>query len=56
MMAIDKIQVLFKRANKVYFKGISIKNFVGTIDYAAVRKCRKTALKELEQLLNVNID
>ena len=54
--AFDKIQLLFKRANKVYFKGISIKSFVGTIDYAAVRKCRKTALKKLEQLLNVNID
>ena len=54
--AFDKIQVLFKRANKVYFKGISIKNFVGAIDYGAVRKSRKTALKELEQLLNVNID
>ena len=54
--AFDKIQVLFKRANKVYFKGISIKSFVGTIDYASVRKCRKAALDELEQLLNVNID
>ncbi len=54
--AFDKIQLLFKRANKVYFKGISIKSVVGTIDYDAVRKCRKTALKELEQLLNVNID
>ena len=54
--AFDKIQSLFKRANKVYFKGISIKSFVGVIDYASVRKCRKEALKELETLLNVNID
>ena len=54
--AFDKIQSLFKRANKVYFKGISIKSFVGVIDYTSVRKCRKEALKELETLLNVNID
>ena len=52
--AFDKIQLLFKRANKVYFKGISIKSFVGTIDYAAVRKCRKAALDELEQLLKIS--
>lgn len=54
--AFDKIQILFKRANKVYFKGISIKNFVEVINYASVRKCRMAALSELETLLNVNIE
>lgn len=54
--AFNKIQTLFKRANKVYLKGISIKGFVGEMDFTPIRKCRKSALSELETLLNVNID
>lgn len=53
--AFDKIQNLFKRANKVYFKGISIKGFIAEMNFTPIRKRRKSALHELETLLNVNI-
>lgn len=53
--AFEKIQSLFKRANKMYLKGISIKAFVGNLDYSVIRKNRISALAELENLLNVNI-
>lgn len=53
--AFEKIQSLFKRANKMYLKGISIKVFVGNLDYSVIRKNRISALAELENLLNVNI-
>ena len=49
-------QIVTLTPNKVYLKGISIKGFVGEMDFTPIRKCRKSALSELETLLNVNID
>jgi hypothetical protein len=50
-----KIQQLFKCANKVYLKGISIKAFIDDIDLAIIQNHRKQMLMELERLLNVSI-
>lgn len=50
-----KLLTLFKRCGKVYTKGLSIEDFLNAISMEKIRKARKTALAELEVVLNVSI-
>jgi len=51
----EKILSLFKKANKVYLKGLSVSKFIGSIDMAKIRAMHAKELKMLEEMLNVNI-
>ena len=51
----DKIQQLFKKANRVYLKGVSIKAFIKYLDLEKIRNKRSKALAELECFLKVRI-
>lgn len=51
----QKLLSLFKRSGKVYTKGISIEDFIDTINIEKIRSTRKTALAKLEKVLNVSI-
>ncbi len=50
-----KIQQLFRKANKVYLKGQSVKTFLDKLDIRLIRDKRIKALSELELLLNVEL-
>lgn len=50
-----KLLTLFKRCGKVYTKGLSIEDFLEAISIEKIRKTRKTALADLEAVLNVNL-
>ncbi len=50
-----KMSALFKRGGKIYAKGLSIDDFVDTINIEKIRDKRKDALSELETILNVTI-
>ena len=51
----EKMQSLFKKANKVYFKGLSVKKFISNIDMTIIRSKHANELASLEKLLNVTI-
>lgn len=51
----QKMQSLFKRANKIYLKGNSITPMLATIDVSVIRQQRQTSLARLEAILNVSI-
>lgn len=51
----EKIQKLFRKANKIYLKGASIQRFIKHINIRSIRDRRLNALSELEELLNVKI-
>lgn len=50
-----KLLALFKRCGKVYTKGLSIEDFLDAISIEKIRNVRKSALAELETVLNVTI-
>lgn len=50
-----KLLGLFKRCGKVYVKGESVIDFTDFISIAKIRNKRKSALSELERILNVTI-
>lgn len=50
-----KILNLFKQSGKVYVKGISVESFIDLLDIRKIRNKRKSALSELERILNVTI-
>lgn len=50
-----KLLGLFKRCGKVYVKGVSVADFIDFISIATIRSKRKSALSELERILNVKI-
>ena len=51
----QKMQNLFKRANKLYLKGNSITPMMTSIDMNVIRQQRQSALARLESILNVTI-
>jgi len=51
----EKILSLFKKANKVYLKGLSVEKFIGNIDMSIIRSKHAKELEALEEMLNVNI-
>jgi len=51
----EKILSLFKMANKVYLKGMSVEKFIGCIDMSMIRLKHAKELETLEKMLNVNI-
>lgn len=51
----EKMQSLFKKANKVYFKGLSVKKFIESIDMGVIRSKHVKELEVLEEMLNVNV-
>jgi hypothetical protein len=51
----EKIQTLFRKANKVYLKGVSIQKFIKNINMEKICSKRKESLVELENLLNVTL-
>lgn len=53
--AYDRIQNLFRSGHKVYLKGTSAKQFISSLDMAAVRQKRRAALEEFERLLGIKI-
>lgn len=50
-----KLLNLFKRSGKIYAKGMSIGDFIDCLNMEKIRNRRKTALSELERILNVTI-
>ncbi len=50
-----KLLALFKRCGKVYTKGLSIEDFVDAISIEKIRNARKSALADLEEVLNVSM-
>ena len=53
--AYAKLQNLFKRANKLYLKGLSIESFIANLDMGVIRAKRKDALRDFETTLNVTL-
>ena len=51
----QKMQTLFKRANKIYLKGNSIAPMMASIDMSVIRHQRQSSLARLESILNVTI-
>jgi hypothetical protein len=51
----QKMQTLFKRANKIYLKGNSIAPMMASIDMSVIRQQRQSSLARLESILNVTI-
>ncbi|MBQ9555776.1 MAG: hypothetical protein IJV05_06090 [Muribaculaceae bacterium] len=51
----QKMQTLFKRANKIYLKGNSIAPMMASIDVSVIRQHRQSSLARLESILNVTI-
>lgn len=51
----EKIQKLFRKANRLYLKGTSIEKFIKNLNIRTIRDKRINALVELEKLLNVHI-
>ena len=51
----QKMQSLFKRANKIYLKGNSIAPMLVSIDMSVIRQQRQMSLARLEAILNVTI-
>ena len=50
-----KLLSLFHKTGKVYAKGITIENFIDKLSMEKIRNKRKTALKQLEEILNVTL-
>lgn len=48
-----KLTNLYSRVNKVYQKGVTTKALISSLDMATIREKKKTALKELENMLGV---
>lgn len=51
----QKMQSLFKRANKIYLKGNSIAPMLASIDMSVIRQQRQMSLARLEAILNVTL-
>ncbi len=50
-----KMSALFKRGGKVYAKGMSVTDFIDSLNIGKIRDKRKDALTEIERLLRVNL-